>query len=378
MTSAIETSACPPRPTPARPLRALLQTALLQPLWALPFAVFFGTIYGARWRDYLQCYWLSLTFAYCIGLGMWACRYFVLPRLRRDEALPNRRGIWISGVCIGASCLVASYVAAFIIHLFILPGFLGSLRAVAISGMFTLLFTFLFGGISYAVIFYRQAVERAGAVEKIRRELAEAELRALRAQIHPHFLFNTLNSIAALIHEDPNAAEDTLTRLADVFRYALKASDHEHAQLAEELGFLRSYLEIERTRLGARLRVREDIAPGLEAVPIPSLLLQPLVENAVKHGIAPRVEGGTLSLTARREGDMLVLEVGDDGPGGWDGSASENGFGLRSVRERLKLAGPPHALDVISGRGAGTRVRVTLPFHPPAGTDPVATKGIHS
>ena len=362
-----------PSPPRANAARGLVRVAVFQPLWAVPFALFFGTMYGGHWHDYVQCYWLALTFSYCIGLGLWACRHFIVPRLVSGEPLASTRRIWIVGVCIGATCLLSSYVAAIINHLFILPGFLGSLRAVAVSGMFTLLFTALFGGISYAVVFYRHALERAGAVEKIRRELAEAELRALRTQIHPHFLFNTLNSIAALIGENPAAAEDVVTRLADVFRYALRASDHEHASLAEELDFLRSFLEIERIRLGPRLQILEQIEPGLDAARVPSLLLQPLVENAVRHGIAPRLEGGTLTLAARRERDLLVLEVGNDGPGLWDGRPSDRGYGLRSVRERLRLAGPPHALEVISAAGAGSLVRVTLPL-----TLPVQPDGAHT
>ena len=346
------------------PRRQLLQMIWVQPLWAVPFAAFFGTLFGAHWADYVKCYWMSLTFAYCIGLGLWTSRNFIVPRLTRGEPIDSTRKIWIAGLVIGGTCLISAYVAAFIIHLWILPGFLGGVRAVIVSGMFTLLFTALFGGISYAILFYRHAVDRGRAVEQIRAELAEAELRALRAQIHPHFLFNTLNSIAALIHQDPAAAEDTLTRLAEVFRYTLQASEREHSALADELGFLRSYLEIERTRFGERLTVHERIEPGLEATPVPSLLLQPLVENAVRYAVAPRTEGGTVSLSVERRGETLVIEVGDDGPGLTEAATTGNGFGLRSVRERLELAGPPHALEILTGPGAGTRVRVTLPLHP--------------
>src|SRR5258708_12584582 len=116
-------------------------------------------------------------------------------------------------------------------------------------------------------------------LERRQGELGCAELRALRAQVNPHFLFNTLNTIAALINENPAAAEDVVTRLADVFRHALTASGREHTRLADELEFMRSWLAIERARFGDRLRVVEDIEPGLPAVPLPWLLFQPLIEN---------------------------------------------------------------------------------------------------
>src|SRR5262249_19636433 len=155
----------------------------------------------------------------------------------------------------------------------------------------------------------------------------------------PHFLFNTLNTIASLIHSNPAGAEDTTTRLADVFRYTLRASEREHARLGDELEFLRAYLDIERTRFGGRLRIEDAIAPGLESQLVPCLLLQPLVENAVRHGVSQRAEGGTVRITARRESDHLVIEVADDGPG-FDGRGvpGGTGFGLHSVRERLRAS----------------------------------------
>jgi two-component system LytT family sensor kinase len=294
--------------------------------------------------------------------GIWVVRYFIKPRLTGAGCEPSPRtglqiGLWYTG-----ASLVGSYVAAFIIHFTILPGFMGSARSIVVSGMFTLIFAGLFTGIHYAIAFHRQSVDRARQVEQIRAELAEAELRALRAQINPHFLFNTLNSIAALIAEDPVAAEDTTTRLAEVFRYALRASEREHARFADELAFLRSYLEIERIRFGERLHIEQAIEPGLEHLLVPSLLLQPVVENAVRHGVSARADGGTLRLSARRDGDRLEIEIADDGPGmnGAEPPAG-GGFGLRSVRERLRALGLVEAVNIDSTPGRGTRVRITLP-----------------
>jgi LytS/YehU family sensor histidine kinase len=223
------------------------------------------------------------------------------------------------------------------------------------------------GGIIYARIFYRQAVTRAIALERMQAELARAELRALRAQVNPHFLFNTLNTIAALINENPAAAEDVVTRLADVFRHALTASSREHTRLGDELEFMRSWLAIERVRFGDRLRIVEDIEPGLEDVPVPGLLFQPLIENAVRYAVAPRAEGGTVTLRVRRDADgtTFTAEIADDGPGIAPGvRPSGNGVGLESVRERLRLGGAGHAFALETAPGAGTRVRVTLPLAP--------------
>jgi two-component system LytT family sensor kinase len=342
-------------------LRRLLDMLWQQPLWAVPFAVFFGTLYGATPQSYVLSYKLSLVFSYSIGVALWGVGV-LLPRLRAGRAAFGEA--FTIGLAYGLSTLLASYLAAIIIHFTLLPGFVGSLRAVLVTGMYATLFFALFGGIRFAIVYHRMAVDRAGAVEAIRAELAQAELRALRAQLHPHFLFNTLNSIASLIPSDPRAAEEVTTRLAELFRHVLRASEREHVPLAEELDFLRSYLAIERVRVGDRLRVEERIEPGLESLAVPSLLLQPLVENAVRYAVAPRVEGGTVRLEARREGERLVLEVGDDGPG-LDGARapSGTGFGLHSVRERLRAARLPD-LEVHSEPGRGTRMRLSLPVLP--------------
>ena len=357
------TDACAPK-RPALGQR-LLRTLWQQPLYAIPFALFFGTIYGGAWSSFVTAYRISLVFAYVVRLSLELLEVFVLPRLRRGAPGVARVPLRVEIPLYAVASIGASYLAATIVHFTMLPGMLGSTRSILINGVFALVFSLLFGGIAYAMHFYREAMARARAVEGMRIELAEAELRALRAQLQPHFLFNTLNSIAALIPSNPRAAEEMTTRLADVFRYALRASERESAPLSEELDFLRAYLEIERVRFGARLRVEERIEPGLEHVAVPTLLLQPVVENAVRHGVAARPEGGRVVIEARREGGRLVLTVADDGPGfdpGGPGAPGGNGFGLHSVRERLRAAGLPDALALDTAPGRGARVVVTLPL----------------
>jgi signal transduction histidine kinase len=362
--------------------RSIFDALWQQPLWAIPFALFFGALFAHDAAGWIKIYEISLIFAYCIRAGLLVIAWVILPPLLGAcRGLPEtspRRVITVSLSYVGGAVL-SSFGAALIVNATLLPGFIGGPRSLLIALMYSALFSVLFTGINYARVFYVESVVRTRAEVQARAELARAELRALRAQVNPHFLFNTLNSIAALIAENPAAAEDMTTRLAETFRYTLATSERSHAPLGDELAFVRSCLEIERTRFGDRLRIEEAIEPGLDSVPVPTLLLQPVVENAVLHGAGARLEGGTVRISARRDGEHIVLEVADDGPG-LDGAGQPGGgFGLRSVRERLALAGPPHAVHIESAPGAGTRVRITLPMHPApttdAGTD---TQGDHA
>ena len=343
-----------------------------QPLYALPFALFFGFIYGHGWRGYLLALEVSITFAYPIGVAVWLAHRTV-PRLHLPShdtsggAVLRESAVYVGFAAAGAA--VGALVTQFVwIH-----RFLNDVRSILLTIVWTLLFCVLFTALSYAISFYRRSLERGQAMETMRAELAQAELRTLRAQVNPHFLFNTLNSIASLIRVSPAAAEETTTRLADVFRYALQASGRERAPLGEELEFLRSYLAIEQTRLGDRLKVEVDVPAELLSVPVPSLLLQPLVENAVRHAIAPRAEGGHIRLVARAEDECLRIDVADDGPGLSAGSDHPGeGFGLRATQDRLNALGPLHALELDSIPGGGLRARVTLPLVPEVTAVPAA------
>lgn len=352
----------------ASPRRTSRLTDLLwQPLvWAIPFALFFGTLWNADGAGYWLAYRISVIFSFTIRLATVVAERFLVPRLRAFVNAPaGRYPWWREGGLFALVSVSASLLAAFIVDRWVEPAFLQNGRSWSVAALYSMAFTLLVGGIIYARIFYRVSVERARQVERMRAELAAAELRALRAQVHPHFLFNTLNTIAALIGEDPRAAEDIVTRLADVFRHSLAATTGEHARFADELDFLRSYLAIEKARLGARLRFEEAIEPGLESVPVPGLLLQPLLENAVRYAVAERETGGSVRLAAAREGESLRVTIADDGPGFRPGAPPHgHGVGLESVRERLRLAGEGHGLAIDSEPGRGTRVTVTLPLRP--------------
>ncbi|MGH9719321.1 MAG: sensor histidine kinase, partial [Bryobacteraceae bacterium] len=165
-------------------------------------------------------------------------------------------------------------------------------------------------------------------------EAGRAELKALRAQVNPHFLFNALNAIAGLIHRDPARAEETVEKLAGVFRYTLQRSDSEWVRLEDEFEFVRSYLDVEQARFGDRLNVRMEIAAGARAVKVPAMMVQTLVENAIKHGIAGVLGAGRIAIHAGCSGGLVSISVSDNGAG-CESDRAGNGYGLHNVRERL-------------------------------------------
>jgi two-component system, LytTR family, sensor kinase len=203
-----------------------------------------------------------------------------------------------------------------------------------------------------------------------------AELAALRGQLNPHFLFNTLHTLTALVRRDPATAENALERFGDMLRYVLdvKRSAREDVTLADEMQFVRNYLSLEQLRLGDRLRVVEQIDPDALDCVLPSLTLQPLVENAIKYGIAPRAAGGTMTIAASLDDDSLMLDVRDDGPGApSDVVESAAGVGLRAVRQRLETRYPGRArFAVTTAPREGFAVRIELPASTGADTPPVA------
>ncbi|MGH9940538.1 MAG: sensor histidine kinase [Blastocatellia bacterium] len=234
-----------------------------------------------------------------------------------------------------------------------------------------------------ALQFEQEKADRQHKEERLRRQITEAELRALRAQINPHFLFNSLNTIADLIVTDPAKAERMTVQLAKVFRHVLSNSDRQMITVSEELEFLRAYLDIEAVRFGDRLSVRFDIDAGAANESVPSLILQPVVENALKHGLARKIGRGALQISARREDGFLRLIVEDDGPGFSPGSPialagletnhgayrpfqarkqNGNGVGLRNTTERLATIYSGQAKIFFERKnGGGSRVSLLLP-----------------
>ncbi len=196
-----------------------------------------------------------------------------------------------------------------------------------------------------------------------RRLVAQAELRALQAQIHPHFLFNALNTLYGIIPRQAQGARRTVLNLADIFRYFLRG-ERTLIPLEEELRIVRAYLEIEALRLGEKLRTEIDVDPAALRCPIPSLALEPLVENAVKHGVASRPGGGSVRVTARSDGSRLEVVVADDGAGfdGGGDAAGGAGIGLENVRRRLRLCYGDRASLEIQSSPQGATVQFTVPI----------------
>jgi two-component system LytT family sensor kinase len=209
--------------------------------------------------------------------------------------------------------------------------------------------------------FEHERRERQLREQRLEHSLTAAELKALRAQVDPHFLFNTLNTIADLITSDPVTAEAMTERLSEFFRYTLTRYERTLATLEDELQFVRHYLDIERVRFGRRLQVKLSLEPDAAHQMVPALILQPLVENAIRHGLAPRLEGGTISISAARDGEFVRLQVADDGVGMRDADDG-SGIGLHNVRERLRsLYGDAGRISIESQPARGTCVNMWVP-----------------
>jgi two-component system, LytTR family, sensor kinase len=216
----------------------------------------------------------------------------------------------------------------------------------------------------HAAIYYREARDRQLKALELESLLHQAQLQALRSQLNPHFLFNALHSIAELVHENPELAEKLIVRLGELLRQVLQSSTLQEVPLADELDFIRGYVDIEQMRLGDRLRVEWAVPPELLAARVPSLILQPLVENAIQHGIAPTSRTGVLSISARREDHSLVLEIRDRGPGMTNTTERRQGIGLSNTSARLqRLYGDRQKLELIGDDGLAVIVRI--PFSAP-------------
>jgi signal transduction histidine kinase len=214
----------------------------------------------------------------------------------------------------------------------------------------------------HALTYYRDRQRGRLEAAEMQALLRQAQLQVLRSQLNPHFLFNTLHSIAELVREDPQHAEQLLLRLSDLLRIALDSSSAQEVPLAEELEFVKGYVEIEQIRLGDRLQVSWEIAPDTLRARVPSLLLQPLIENAIQHGIAPSSRLGSLVIRARRKGELIELQVHDNGPGLTEHSNGRpSGVGLANTRDRLqRLYGERQDFELANDQGL--RVSMRLPY----------------
>ncbi|MGH7554579.1 MAG: sensor histidine kinase [Longimicrobiales bacterium] len=227
--------------------------------------------------------------------------------------------------------------------------------------------------ISYAILLglvhawdaWRSLRDRELREARLEANLTQARLQALQGQLQPHFLFNTLNVISSVMYDDPERADRLISRLSDLLRTSLGVPDRPEIALEQELHILGEYVEIMRARYGERLVVTTHVDAAARESKVPVFLLQPLVENAIEHGLAKRAGEGRIEVRAEREGDALVLRVNDDGPGidGDPSAAFGKGVGLTNTRERLRhLYGPAAAIRLAHRPGGGLSVEVVLPF----------------
>jgi signal transduction histidine kinase len=217
----------------------------------------------------------------------------------------------------------------------------------------------------HALFYYQNFRASELAQSSLKTQLAHAQLRALKMQIHPHFLFNTLHSISSLVLEDPPKANSMIARLGDFLRLTLENSNQQLVTLKEETEFLRCYLEIEQVRFGDRLTVAFELEPQTLSAQVPHLILQPVVENAIQHAIAPRAMRGHINIEARQLNSSLRLEIRDNGPGitsNRDLRGAE-GVGLTNVRARLnQIYASDFRLELINGNDGGLAVVMEIPF----------------
>lgn len=245
--------------------------------------------------------------------------------------------------------------------------FAAVLQEFIVTGLhFNLLTYWALVALSHAADYYGKYQERELSASQLRAQLAHAQLSALKMQLHPHFLFNTLNAIAVLVRKNCNKeAVNMISGLSDLLRHSFENIDAQEVSLKEELEFLKSYLEIEQVRFNDRLRVRMEVEPETLAAMVPNLILQPLVENAIRHGIARRGAAGLLEINARRENGRLWLQVRDDGPGITVNASKLAGaqIGLTNTRTRLRqLYGEEQTFELSNAVDGGAIATLGIPF----------------
>lgn len=242
-------------------------------------------------------------------------------------------------------------------------GFSDSFWLLARNWHFDLLIYWVIVAVTQAFDYYRRYHERELHAAELEKHLAQAKLQALQMQLNPHFLFNTLHSISSLMHKDVEAADRMITRLSDLLRAALDSAETQEVSLRKELDLLQLYLGIEQIRFGERLTVKLDIAPEALEAQVPNLILQPLVENAIRHGIEPRSRPGHIELHAHRRDDALLLEVCDNGSGLNTAKPTREGVGLSNTRARLReLYGQAHRFELGGRPEGGLRVEMSIPY----------------
>lgn len=363
--------------------RRLLKWGFIVGFW-----LFFGllnasqTYLGFRMENFPIPFW-PMFWWQIFGWGSWV---FLTPLvLWLGRRFPLERATWASVLFVHLpACLLvsATHIAFFTFLIFRLTPFGAGQRPQPFWDRFLgnvtsqllpidLLIYAATLGTSYAISYYERYREREVRATQLEAQLAQAQLQALKMQLHPHFLFNTLNGIAGLVRDNRNkAAVDMLVGLSDLLRYTLENAGKQEVSLREELEFLELYLDIQQMRFSDRLRVEMQVAPETLDAVVPNLILQPLVENAIRHGIALRATGGMIGVSAALEDGLLQIRVYDDGPGLQSGApeGASGGIGLSNTRARLaQLYGAVHRFTAENRPGGGFEAALAIPFNRAAG-----------
>jgi len=309
---------------------------------------------------------LSWSRAFAVSLADWQLWTLLAPvvlGLAAREPVSRGRLVRALAVHVPASLLLA--IGKVIVEARLARALLGDGRLAFGVGklyMAVIIYWAIVAAVHYADQ-HRLVRERDLRASQLETELARAQVDALRMQLHPHFLFNTLNTISGLMREDVEAADLMLAQLSELLRRTLATDRRQEVPLAEEIQWLRAYLAIQQTRFGPRLRVDIDVPDDCEAALVPALILQPLVENAIRHGFGATPGPGSVAIAARRDSGRLRIDVIDGGPG--VAVPIREGYGLRNTRSRLRaMYGDAGASLTVTDRGdaRGTRSRLDVPF----------------
>lgn len=345
-------------PKPDSPTTAMRIVGIAAVLWGLAATLMFFMVPG------LETYPRLMVFSECVGLTMVAAA-LLLRRARYFSRLASSMRWVLTG-------LVAIPVGYFLGHqiAFLLLGEPMQMVGDRAISAIPILFTILVGGLGlYHYATREQLASEAASRSEAQRLAVESQLRLLRAQLEPHMLFNTLANVRSLVREDGNRAEAMIDQLIVYLRSALVASQTEQVALAKEFAQVRAYLEIMSLRMGPRLTYRLDLPAALEGTLVPPMLLQPLVENAIKHGLEPKVGAGCIEVTARADGAAIELRVSDTGLGlpageaeGVNDKPAGTSYGLQHVRQRLRAVyGPAGRLSLVRRSPAGVSAVIRVP-----------------
>lgn len=330
-----------------------------------------STYLGAR-QDNVQISWKRALSGYLADFYLWGMLSPLIFLLARRFELRQHfpRNLFIH---LGASILLSGFVLSAASPLVWYLGYVNTVRNPTLATLWrnnafsayyfhqglTIYWTTLV--VAHALYYYRGVRKGEAQTARLTAQLAQAQLQALKMQIHPHFLFNTLNSIAALLHKDVEAADRMIARLGDFLRLTLKSSDAQYVDFEQELEFLKCYLDIEHIRFQDRLTVEMDIDPQALTAMVPNLILQPIVENAVRHGVARQKCPGHITIRARRNGERLIMTVEDNGPG-LKVNSNGAGIGISNTRARLEqFYGTDFKFQIANSTEHGVSVTLDVP-----------------